>query len=303
MFLYPSKEMKKSIISMLLVSVTTISSVYANDCHILVDENKTSTIDQNIESITNAYEAKYAHALPSNAFKRALINLKAYCCTQILKKTCSSSDIENIQEYYPQSAFFFDHVLDVAMRRLDGVTGLAYNESLDPTGLERRTKVTEMANSANGMPANTIETEYIKYRTGHIDTTKNLNTVISGYKQNNLATLSLGDKYNTICEIVTEIYNKTFDNNATIIWTNTETNSFFNKCKAIVQERVKRETGYIRILMVQKSNQLYDETTKAYTKKYFMEEKMMALWNLIAKVKDMFKTIVQQAAVSKTCSK
>jgi len=55
--------------------------------------------------------------------------------------------------------------------------------------------------------------------------------------------------------------------------------------------------------MVQKSNQLMDESTKAYTKKYFIEEKLMALWNLIAKVKDIFKTIVQQAPASKTCSK
>lgn len=70
-----------------------------------------------------------------------------------------------------------------------------------------------------------------------------------------------------------------------------------------MRERVKRETGYVKILMVQKSNQLLDETTKAYTKKYFIQEKMMALWNIIAKVKDAFQTIVQQAAAAKTCSK
>jgi len=55
--------------------------------------------------------------------------------------------------------------------------------------------------------------------------------------------------------------------------------------------------------MVQKSNQLFDETTKAYTKKYFVEEKFMALWNLIAKVKDIFKTVVKQAPASQSCSK
>lgn len=70
----------------------------------------------------------------------------------------------------------------------------------------------------------------------------------------------------------------------------------------MVKERVKRETGYIKILMVQKSNQLFTEATKAYTKKYFVEEKLMALWTLIDKVKDVFTTIVQQAPASKMCS-
>jgi putative heme degradation protein len=55
--------------------------------------------------------------------------------------------------------------------------------------------------------------------------------------------------------------------------------------------------------MVKKSNQLFDKATKAYTKKYFVEEKLMALWNLVAKVRDMFQTIVQQAPASKSCSK
>lgn len=43
----------------------------------------------------------------------------------------------------------------------------------------------------------------------------------------------------------------------------------------MVNERVKRENGYVKILMVQKSNQLFDESMKAYTKKHFVEEKLM----------------------------
>jgi len=55
--------------------------------------------------------------------------------------------------------------------------------------------------------------------------------------------------------------------------------------------------------MAQKSSQLLDEATKAYTKKHFVEEKLTALWNLISKVKSMFETIVQQAPTSQSCSK
>jgi len=76
-----------------------------------------------------------------------------------------------------------------------------------------------------------------------------------------------------------------------------------SNCTKKVTEREAREVGYIKILMVQKSNQLLDETTKAYTNTYFVQEKLMALWNLIVKVKDIFQTVVQQAPASKTCSK
>lgn len=157
--------MKKFLAVMIIISLATISRTYANDCSILVDENKTTVIDENIEAIVNSYAEVYRNVLPKEAFKKALINLKAHCCTKEIKKSCSSGDIKNIQLPYPESAFLFDHLLDVAMRRLDGITGLAYNLSPDPTALERRTKITEMANSANGMPAKAIEDIYIKYRT------------------------------------------------------------------------------------------------------------------------------------------
>lgn len=281
----------------MLLCIATIGRTYANDCSILVDEEKKMTIDENIEAIIASYKPEYENVLPKEAFKKALINLKSYCCTREIKKSCSTGDMDKIQPHYPASVFLFDHLLDVAMRRLDGITGLAYNINPDPTGIQRRTEITEIANSVNGTPANTIEEIYIKYWTGHINTTKNLTTIINAYKDNNIATLSLWDKYTTICKVVENIYNSIANKNKTIIWAN-----LLNGCKNTVKERIERETKYIRILMIQKSNQLFTEATKAYTKKYFVEEKLMALWSLIAKVKDAFKTIVQQAPASKTCS-
>ena len=290
--------MKKLVRTMLIIGIATIGGVFADDCDILVNKKESITIDKKIESIVKTYDQKYLNVLPIEAFSWALINLKAYCCRQAFQKYCSSDDEKNLSLYYPKSAFFFDHLLDVALRRLDGIKSLTYNISPDPTALERRTKITEIANNANGVQANEIESLYTKYRTLH---KYPIDSIITKYNKD-ITTISLGDKYDTICELVREIYNKT-TNWETIIGQITETNSFFNGCKKLVKERVKRETGYIRILMVQKSNQLFDTTTKAYTKKYFVQEKMMALWDLIAKVKDIFQTIVQQAPVSKTCSK
>jgi len=278
--------MKKIIRTLLITSIATIGGAFANDCTIVDGIG--------IESTANAYGKTYINVLPAEAFKQALINMKAYCCTKPDLLTCTQSEKDNASKFYPKSEIFFDHLLDIAMRRLDGDKKLAYGLDPDPTALERRTKITEIANSANGTPANTIEGIYTGYRTIH---TYPIDTVINNYNKN-VATISLGDKYNTICELVKKIYEETVTSDRTIIWS-----SFINGCKNLVRERVKRETGYVKILMVQKSNQLLDETTKAYTKKYFIQEKMMALWNIIAKVKDAFQTIVQQAAAAKTCSK
>ena len=293
--------MKKSILISIIVCIASIGSVLANDCNILVNEGKTAPIDpnktvmdENIDGLVSWYPSEYEKILPSKAFRQALINLKSYCCQKTIKKSCAAADIKNIKQPFPESAFLFDHLIDVTMRRLDGITGLAYNLNPDPTALERRTKITEIANSANGRQATEIEWLYTWYRTIHGKySPENIKN-----QYNNTGVVSLGDKYNNLCNLMKEIYEKTYTTSKTTI-----RYAYINGCENLVKDRVKRENGYTRILMVEKSNQLFTETTKAYTKKHFVEEKLLALWNLITKVKDVFQTIVQQAPVSKTCSK
>ncbi|MEI6672335.1 MAG: hypothetical protein WCL02_03015 [bacterium] len=208
---------------------------------------------------------------------------------------CSEKEKNNLpKSSYPESEFLFDQLLDVAMRRLDGITGLAYNLTPDPTGLERRTKITEIAKSATGAQAKEIEKIYSGYRTIH---TRGSSSNIKA-QYNKTGVVSLGDKYTTICGFIKDMYDSIANDNKTLIG-----NNFMKRCNDIIKDKIRREVGYTQILMVQKSNQLLDEGTKAYTKKYFVQEKLMVLWNLIAKVKDMFQTIIQQAPASKTCSK
>lgn len=197
--------MKKIIRTLLITSIATIGGAFANDCTIVDGIG--------IESTANAYGKTYINVLPAEAFKQALINMKAYCCTKPDLLTCTQSEKDNASKFYPKSEIFFDHLLDIAMRRLDGDKKLAYGLDPDPTALERRTKITEIANSANGTPANTIEGIYTGYRTIH---TYPIDTVINNYNKN-VATISLGDKYNTICELVKKIYEETVTSDRTII--------------------------------------------------------------------------------------
>jgi len=270
-------------------------SVFAHDCNLV----GSGEFNQTLQRYTTL---NYQKALPTSGLNQVLMNLKAYCCSKPDLLTCTQTEKDNLPKFYPESAYLFDHLLDVSMRRLDGVTWLAYGLSPDPTAVERRIKANEIADSASGTPpAKEIEKIYKEYWIGH--TENKLAEVMANYDK--IAIVSLTDKYNMLCEEIKDIYEKLQKEkgNITNVGRYNQKNSFFGKCANVVKNRVNRENSYIRILMVQKSNQLLDQTTKAYTQKHFVEEKLMGLRSIIAKVKDMFQTIVKQAPVSRSCSK
>lgn len=277
-----------------------MGGVFAHDCNLVV----WSGLDNTVKGYATIY-TKYHTFMPVSGFNQALINLKAYCCSQVIQKACEKKEKDNLPKYYPESAYLFDHLLDVTMRRFDAIPSLAYGLEVDPIAKEWRDKITEIANTTVGKQASEIQKIYTGYRTLHTDFAKNIESSIDGYGKDNLAAFSLADRYNSICLMLKTMYGdiQTTKWFVTDIGWYTYKNSFFSKCLNIVKDRVSRENWYVKILMIQKSNQLLDETTKAYTKKHFVEEKLMGLWSIVSKVKDMFQTIVQQAPVSKTCSK
>lgn len=148
---------------------------------------------------------------------------------------------------------------------------------------------------ASGAQASEIQKLYTGYRTLH--QYEDINIIKNNYNKG-IAIVSLRDKYDTICTLMKDIYDGVPNDNKTLIGKN-----LMNACENIAKNRVNKETSYTKMMMIEKSNQLFDEGTKAYLRKYFVQEKLMALWNLIVKVKDMFQTIIQQAPASKTCSK
>ena len=293
-FNYLFIHMKKTVITIIISIIAITGGVFAHDCELVVNNN----IDTVLYNYKNNYN-EYTQFLPAEAFHQALINLKAYCCAQVVNPPCTDKEKANLPKKYMESAYLFDHLIDISMRRLDGNKALAYGLEPDPTGSERRTKINEIASTTTGIPANEIEKIYKSYRTLH----ENENFDITKYNAGNSATFSLRDKYNTLCPTIKNLYEDIKGGtNDIIIWWYLDENSFFNGCENLVQKRVEKENGYIKILMVQKSNQLLNESMKAFTQKHFVEEKLMALWNLILKVKTVFQTIVLQAPTSTSCS-
>lgn len=201
--------MKKLLSIVIITTIALAGSAFAHDCNLVVGENFKGTI-KNYEVFT------YKKVVPEAAFEQALTNLKAYCCAQVVPSSCSQIEKNSLPKSYPESAYLFDHLLDVTMRRLDGIPSLAYGLSVDPAGKTRRTYSNDVAASANGTQAKTIEEKYQEYRTLHKKETKNLDIVAANFANDNSATLSLGDKYDTVCRLLKNIYEE-IQSNPTII--------------------------------------------------------------------------------------
>jgi len=281
--------MKKVLIIVGLITICYIAQSYANDCKIF---------EGDIEK-TYAGKQEYRQFLDENAFQKAIIHLKAYCCKHHIKCT------DNLPEkHYPQSAFLFDHLVDVSMRRLDGIKELAYGLDPDPMAKTRREEINKIAADPTGQQAVGIQELLNNYRPKEDKKkTQRTNTIVlPKYNTSNTEELSLTDKYATLCEINKIIYQDLVVTQAVPLGRYSDTSSFYRKCINLTRARVQSEIQYVKLLMVQKSSQMLDTTTKAYTKTYFGQEKLMGLRTLITKVKNLFQTIVKQAPAAKKCN-
>lgn len=200
---------------------------------------------------------------------------------------------------YPNSLILYDHLLDVGLRRLDGNKDLAYGLPVDPTGEAWRTFIIQAAGDKEGkITAKNILEKYTAARSRGKQILPNARSKIQfeNYMRNyNTPETTLADKYYNMCNVIGTIA-------ATFKGTSIG-NSFQSDCLALVNKRIADEATYTKIIMIKKSNELLHTSLQAYTQKYFVQEKMMTLMTLVNKIKSLFATMVQQAAVSKTCSK
>lgn len=125
----------------------------------------------------------------------------------------------DLEGKFPQSAFLYDHLIDVGLRRLDAFPDqkLRYELEADPTGASWRTFITQAGETKDGTTSKIIMEKYNTLRTSKMTLPSNPNNdelkpIIENYNNpdyyNNPDKVSLADKYNVICEIIENIYNE-----------------------------------------------------------------------------------------------
>lgn len=277
----------------------------AHDCGLITNTGDISNSEWYKRFTENFQGAKIEWIMPAKAISRALMNLKSACC--------EGQNINNKeifcpwypQKPYPNSEFFYDQLLDIWLRRLDADSALAYNLEADSKGKDRRDFITKAAEEKDGtVTAKTILERRNTDRTRskmYVDNRTNtqFKAAIEEYKDATLA-----DRYYNMCNMIWYIYNWIRVDKEVVVDTisSSTDNSYLAQCKAMVDKRISDENLYTKIIIIKKSNELLHTTMQAYMQKYFVQEKLMVLTTLINKVKSLFSTLVQQAAVSKTCS-
>lgn len=269
---------------------------------------------------------------PKDALERAINNLTAYCCKDILKQWVTPDarckDADKLPTDWPDSPYLFDHLIDVGLRRLDILNN--YNKTpivnSDPTwsarrlgpGKDNRKWIKTEAESTDATSPLKIVNGYKLYRTLHEDwmfkkTHLKIDNLIEDQdekpKLQNFLTnydiaeiVSLADKYNNLCRIARNIYERKPWQKISIWWDKlSKDRSYYTDCQTMVTNRMNQENAYVRWILINKATDMLQKSFEA-THKKFVQDKLATLQETISRIRDLISTVVRQAPYCKKCS-
>lgn len=267
----------------------------ANDCNIVSVND-----DWIFKSLENRW---YNNLLPKDAMVQVLINLKNFCCNQEVfqdastNENCKKDSIIKTDWIYPSSAYIYDHILDISMRRLDAKqkndnwADLIYWLEPDEKWLEWREFITKHANSKNGSIPLQISTKFKETREAWINSVTAWNPSSDTLWKNNVfenySERKLVEKYKWVCE--TSIYLSLKYPG----WEKDKTklNIAYQQCEIITNERIEKEFNYTKAVLMQKGNKLLHNNVKSYLDTYFSQNKLVALQQLVFNIKNTFNEV------------
>ncbi len=219
------------------------------------------------------------------------------CCEDVLKEDreiCqqakqSTSDCKNC---YAHSNYLYDHLVNIGMRKFDGIQEHCDELHISCTmanstvkTLERRERITEIAEDVKGYPPSLIMEEFLKHRwDGSKEAVTDPNTIANAYR--------------AMCEEAQNIYKA--------IWINQQQDSSssntLDPCYELVRQRYLKEYRYVRTLMVDKGVQYFVQNTNDYLQEYFVKNRMSELVNKYARMDNCFTTVLRYATKTSCCN-
>jgi len=274
----------------------------------LLADCKLSMVDDIDTYITSRFE--YDTIFPKDAIKRAFVNLRSHCCTRYqLKDSAKYSGFckENmLVDFYPQSEYLFDHLVDVMFRRLD-VEDLYQDVEPDPVALEWKEYTTEIAEDAWGNHAWAMRKKYdeywesnytpIQYREDVDEYCKDKNSAqfsliertLDLYSSSNL--INLHDRYSSVCALSMCMYRAIWQTNGVSFLLEKP----FGVCESIASQRIQEEQLYAKSLVMQESTKSLWDAMHSYLYNYFGKRRLVNLQETIMRLVDLFSTIWKMA--------
>jgi len=284
--------MMKKIVIIFLIMFAFVGISSANDCNAVI--NGTDWIPM----ITK--KRNFDNILPKKAFEKAVENLQIFCCK--INDEWKYNYCNNINQTtgVPSSLYLLDHILDVSLRRLDAKEknkngeDLIYGLEPDPIGKERRDFITEQGNLTKwSIPLNIVN-QYKKYWTVNNDSIlprlpASSNIPRSEKTFENYQDRTLKERYNWVCESSIFIYINKISGDDKLDYS--KLYDAYNKCKSLVDQRIKNEYEYTNIIISQKWWILLHTNINSYLSKYFLQNKILELQQLIFNMKTTFAEI------------
>lgn len=282
----------KKIMTLFIASIFMFGITIANDCNKVANDGS-----GNIKIIKNWNNNKI---LPNEAIEKAAKNLQKFCCTENSLKNdldyCSNS--VDLNWDFASSAYLYDHILDVSLRRLDAKIENENGENLmywltwDPKWKAWRDFITKHGNSYNWSVPIEIINEYKKNWEIKNNTIKarNLEKNKDWWEKSfeNYDERTLWEKYAWICE--TSVYTYL---NLSSEFELPKLIKAYENCKSLRDNRIKNEFDYTKSIIMQKGNKLLHINIGTYLDKYFSQDKMTELQQLIFNMKNIFNEVTK----------
>lgn len=252
----------------------------------------------------NSWDWDNEKVYPKESIKRAMLNLKAFCCqanTPGSETPTCKYDKDNglLLEQYPDSQFLFDHLVDIWLRRLDAMSELLYEDvDADIIWKQWREFIIQKAQQKDWTTPTDINPEFKRNRT------LNQNYILEYRRDGNYATeyqswreskvkdydnRPLINRYQNICEVVSYIYWKSpgeLNNYIKTYW--------YSNCENLIKDTTSRNILYTKVIMLKKSNKLLYDNADSYIKTYFAKSRLQKLKETVLAILQAFSTVNKQ---------
>lgn len=284
------------IAQLFLFPITYADTSYGNDCVVYAntDVKKYPGV---VEKWLEEWDLPSLQFYTPQDLETVVRHHQMACCEDVLmedRAICQQAQQEmgDCENCYPHSTYFFDHLVNVGMRKFDGIQehcdSLHISCEMNASAVrtqEWRERITEIAEDVEGYPPSLLMEEFLEYW-GDMSS-EDINDPDK-----------IANAYYGLCQEAANV--------RSVIWVNAVADSsssdLYSRCRALVEERYMQEYQYVRTLMVEKWVQYFVQNTRDYLQDYFLKWRMDELVNKYARMDNCFTTVLRYATKTSCCS-
>lgn len=223
-------------------------------------------------------------------------HLLAYCCRENEKLFKAEDFLSTWQcktaTAWPDSPYWYDHLIDIGMRKLSGRKDEIYPEmDLDKDAKEWQDFLSNSEKAKN--PVNVSE-EYKKHwKLNDLPVVDNLSDSLNKFYAT--TGITLHDKYTNLCMVALGMYKNISNIDIVKDW-------YYSKCVSLASMKINEETLFtVAISQNSAANMLSDSWT-SYTN-HFLQDRLMKLRDKMVAISSYFNILLKKAPLSKDCQK